>query len=145
MDPVCEENLSSLTQSSFLCPMYDYSNGFVWMFWRLFISEGNACLCNCSIISTSASSKSATLGLVLAELSLLDPYSGVPSLGSFPLNMTLFLSFLFYLNQSATATFAFCHLENLISLLRMSKLSFSVFVLIVTFSTSEESGSTGSS
>ena len=104
MDPVCEENLSSLTQSSFLCPVHNYRT------WRSlgcfgdFISEGNTFLCNSFIISTLASFKLTALGPVLAEVSLVGWCSDVPSLSSFPLDMTSL--YRLCLKQSTTAIFA---------------------------------------
>ena len=75
-----------------------------WMFWRLFISEGNTFLCNSFIISTLASFKLTALGPVLAEVSLVGWCSDVPSLSSFPLDMTSLYHLC--LKQSTTAIFA---------------------------------------
>ena len=88
----------------FFCPVHNYRT------WRSlgcfgdFISEGNTFLCNSFIISTLASFKLTALGPVLAEVSLVGWCSDVPSLSSFPLDMTSL--YRLCLKQSTTAIFA---------------------------------------
>ena len=115
---------------------------FAWMVWRLLISDGNAPLCTCFKISTSASFKSTTLSPELMDVPLIGLSSEAPSLGAF---FFVPLSFYLYLRQSATAIFTLCQLENRWSLLRISLFSFTALALTLKSLTSRESASTCSS
>lgn len=69
MMPSLSRNGFSFLNTVFF-PMHDYHNGHLLECFGDLISEGKASLCNCLIISASASSKSATLGPASAELSV---------------------------------------------------------------------------